>query len=92
MKIDDSGEGLNVARGRSEYKDRGKGKKHRSKSRPKVDGSGKLLNCYHCHEPGHFKKNCPQRKGGVSLSVQIATSEEDGYESAGALTVTSWEP
>ncbi|MCI61391.1 hypothetical protein A2U01_0082648, partial [Trifolium medium] len=49
LKIDDSGEGLNVARGRSEYRGKGKGKKHRSKSRPKVDGGGKLLNCYHCH-------------------------------------------
>ncbi|MCI50327.1 acylamino-acid-releasing enzyme, partial [Trifolium medium] len=40
----------------------------------------------------HFKKVCPQRRGGGSSSVQIAVSEEEGYESAGALTVTSWEP
>ncbi|WJX45134.1 E3 ubiquitin-protein ligase upl4 [Trifolium repens] len=83
LKIEDNGEGLNVARGRSEYKGKGNGKKYRSKSRPKGD-SGSKFKCYHCHEPGHFKKDCPQRKGGGSSSAQIATSDE-GYESAGAL-------
>ncbi|MCI38973.1 acylamino-acid-releasing enzyme, partial [Trifolium medium] len=39
----------------------------------------------------HFKKACPQRRGGGSSSVQIAVSEEEGYESAGVLTLTSWE-
>ncbi|MCI96906.1 hypothetical protein A2U01_0118206, partial [Trifolium medium] len=66
-----SGEGLNVVRGRSENEGKGKGNKHGSKSRPKSDCGGKFK-CYHCQEPVHFKKDCPQRKGGGSSSAQIA--------------------
>ncbi|MCI75106.1 acylamino-acid-releasing enzyme, partial [Trifolium medium] len=78
---DDSGEGLNVARGRSENEGKGKRKKYGSKSRPKGDSGGEF-NCYYCHEPGHFKKDCPKRKGGGSSSAQVAVDEEEGYESA----------
>ncbi|MCI26826.1 cytochrome P450, partial [Trifolium medium] len=90
LKVDDSGEGLNVERGRSENEVKGNGKKHGSKSRPKSDSGGKFK-CYHCHELDHFKKDCPHRRGGGSSSAQIAVCEEEGYESAGALIVTSWE-
>ncbi|KAK2395140.1 alpha carbonic anhydrase [Trifolium repens] len=58
LKVDDSGEGLNVARGRSENEGKGKGKKNWSKSRPNGDGGGKFK-CHYCQEPGHFKKDCP---------------------------------
>ncbi|MCI45744.1 cytochrome P450, partial [Trifolium medium] len=51
LKVDNSEECLNVARGRSENEGKWKGKKHGSKSRPKGDSGGKF-NCYYCHEPG----------------------------------------
>ena len=92
LKVDDGAEGLNVARGRSENGDKEKGN-HGCKSRPKGDGGGKIK-CYYCQEPGHFKKDCPRRGGGSSSSAQVAVSDEayeEGYESAGALIVTSLE-
>ncbi|KAK2372802.1 alpha carbonic anhydrase [Trifolium repens] len=93
LKVDDGAEGLNVMRGRSE--NGGKGKwKNGSKSRPKGDGGSKFK-CYYCQEPGHLKKDCPRRGGSGSSSAQVAVSDEvyeEGYESAGALIVTSWEP
>ena len=93
MKVDDSGEGLNVSRGRSENRGNRKVKNSRSKSRLKGGDNKTKYKCFICHNPGHFKKDCPERKcnGSGSSSVQIA-SEEEGYGSVGALTVTSWEP
>ena len=86
MKVDDSGEGLNVSRGRNEH--RGKGKR---KSRSKGFDKSKYK-CFLCHKQGHFKKDCPDKGDNNSSSVQVAVaSNEDGYESAGALAVTSWE-
>jgi len=91
LKVDDSGEGLNVSRGRSQNRGNGKGKNFRSKSRLKGGGNKTQHKCFICHNPGHFKEDCPERKGNESgnSSVQIAS---EGYESAGALTVTCWEP
>ncbi|PNX58580.1 acylamino-acid-releasing enzyme [Trifolium pratense] len=91
LRVDDGVEGLNVARGRSENEGKGKGSKYGFKSRPKGDGGGKFK-CFHCQESGHFKKDCPQRRGNGSPLAQIAVDEEEGYESAEALIVTSWEP
>ncbi|KAK2382202.1 hypothetical protein QL285_069749 [Trifolium repens] len=90
LKVDDSGEGLNVARGRSENRGKGNGKNHGSKSRPKGDSGGKFK-CYYCQEPGHFK-DYPHRGGDGNSSAQVAVVEEEGYKSAGALIITSCEP
>ena len=91
LKVDDSGEGLNVSRGRNEHRGKGKGKL-RSKSRYKGFDKSKYK-CFLCHKLRHFKKDCPDKGDNGTSSVQVAVaSDEDGYESAGALAVTSWEP
>jgi len=91
LKVDKGGEGLNVARGRSEHIGKGKGNS-RSKSKSKGFDKSKL-GCFLCHKPGHFKKDFPDKGGNGGSSVQVVVAfDEDGYESAGALVVTSWEP
>ncbi|MCI11201.1 acylamino-acid-releasing enzyme [Trifolium medium] len=62
-----------------------------SKSRPKDSGDNIKFKCYHCHVSGHYKKDCSRRRGGGSSSARIFVNEEESYESAGELTVTSWE-
>src|SRR6266487_1786554 len=94
LRVDDSGEGLSVARGGTENGGRWKGKKNWSKSRATGEGGGKFK-CHYCQEPGHFKRDCPRRGGGSNSLAQIAVGDEayeEGYESAGALIVTSLEP
>jgi len=78
LKVDDSGKGLNVSRGRSENGGNGKGKNSRSKSRSRGGGNKTQYKCFICHNPGHFKKDCPERKGNGSgnPSVQIASEKK----------------
>ncbi|CAJ2654885.1 unnamed protein product [Trifolium pratense] len=78
LRVDDSAEGLNVMRDRSENDGRGKGKKYGSKSRPKGDNGGRFR-CFYCQDPGHFKKDCPRRRGSGSSSAHVAVDEEEGY-------------
>ncbi|XP_045797781.1 zinc finger MYM-type protein 1-like [Trifolium pratense] len=66
-------------RDRSENDGRGKGKKYGSKSRPKGDNGGRFR-CFYFQDPGHFKKDCPQRRGSGSSSAHVAVDEEEGYE------------
>ncbi|MCI26612.1 acylamino-acid-releasing enzyme [Trifolium medium] len=91
LRVDDSAEGLNVTRDSSENEGRGNGKKNGSKSRPKGDNGGRFR-CFHFQDSGHFKKDCPQRRGSGSSSAHVTVDEEEGYESAGAIIVTSWQP
>lgn len=87
LKVDEGGEGLNVARGRGEHRGKGNGK-----SRSKGFDKSKYK-CFLCHKQSHFKKDFPDKGGNGSPSAQVAeASNEDGCESVGALVVTSWEP
>jgi len=87
LKVDEGGECLNVARGRSGHRGKGKGK---SRSKSKSNGFDKSkLQCFLCHNFGHFMKGYPDKGGNGGSSVEVVvTSYEDGYESAGALVVT----
>jgi hypothetical protein len=69
MKIitDDSGEGLNVARGRSENGGKGTGKNHGSKSRPKGDNGGKFK-CYYCQDRVTLRRTI-LREGAVVIHL-----------------------
>ena len=86
-----SGEGLTV-RGRTEKRDLKGKEKHRSKSH------GKKGNCHYCKKPGHYRRDCPDRKKNQEKAKEkekekekessSASYVEDGYESAEVLNIS----
>ncbi|KAI4379947.1 hypothetical protein MLD38_006183 [Melastoma candidum] len=84
--------GLVVSRGRNKERDGGRKGKSRSKSKSKGP------RCYHCKEPGHFRRDWPQRKTGKEskesngkaiASVVRESSDEGEYEGSDVLTVAT---
>lgn len=80
-----------LTRGKSEKREDSKGKKKRSKSRPKN------VKCFHCHKKGCLKKGCPDRtlkhKDGKERNDDAAITskgrDSDGYDSSSVLIVIS---
>jgi len=69
MKVNEGGEGFNVTRGRSEHRRKGKVK---SRAKSKSKGFDKMkYRFFICHKSGHFKKDCPNKGGNDSSSVQV---------------------
>ncbi|KAI4311141.1 hypothetical protein MLD38_036060 [Melastoma candidum] len=84
--------GLVISRGRN--KERGGGKKGKSRSKSNSKGP----RCYHCKESGHFRRDCPQRKTGKEsresdskaiASIVRESSDEGEYEGSDVLTVAT---
>lgn len=49
------------------------------------------IKCFTCHKPCHLTRDCPKRRGSDD-SIQIAVaSDDDSYDNASALVVSSVE-
>lgn len=79
MNIDDSGEGLSVSKSRSERKGMSKSNRF-DKSK---------LKCFTCHKTSDSMMDCPRKKSNDYFIYIVVASDENSYESVGALLVSS---
>ena len=87
----DSGSGLFVKSGKSKKKKGvNKGNNTGSGAGNGNEGSGKTAGktCYYCKEPGHFRANCPVRKGKSQVAV-VEVKPKENYNSEEDLALVS---
>ena len=46
----------------------------RRKKKPQVQGQPRSMTCFYCHQPGHMRRDCPQRKGSQSYGTAQSPS------------------
>lgn len=89
LKVDDSGESLNLLRELCESRGNHKGEISKSKLKFKVFDNSKFKR-FTCHKTTHFKKDCPQRGSKDGFIQIMIVSNKDSYESVGALLMVMY--
>jgi hypothetical protein len=72
MKVDEGGEGFNVIKGRSEDREKGKGKSRFNSKSKAFEKSN--YRCFICHKLVNFKNDYPEKGGIVVLLFQLQWS------------------